>query len=101
MARVVWHLEVLEEIDTEPAMRELADAVASDARELAPKGETGGLAAGISVEDVTRDHAIIHSTAENPRSSPEHAEYPLWVETGTHRSKAHPYLRPAAWKYRS
>lgn len=101
MARVVLYPEVLEEIDTKPAMQDLADAIAEDARMLAPKGETLGLASGIEVSDVTRDHALITSHAENPRSSEGNREYPEWVEMGTHRSKARPYMRPAALKYRS
>lgn len=101
MARVVLHPEVLEEIDTEPAMRDLAEGIAADARVLAAKGRTLGLSSGITVAEVDGEHAIIHSTAENPRSSPDNAEYPEWVELGTHRSKARPYLRPAALKYRT
>lgn len=101
MARVVLHLENLDEIDTEGAMRDLAEGIAADARRLAPKGKTLRLSEGISVTEVTKDHAIIESVAENPRSSPEHAAYPYWVEKGTKRSKAHPYMRPAAYRYRT
>jgi hypothetical protein len=101
MARVVMHPEALEEIDTEEAMRKIADGIADDARRLAKKGKTGGLAAGITVTEVTKDHAVIESTARNPRSSPEHAAYPLYVEKGTGRSKAQPYMRPAAYRYRT
>lgn len=101
MARVVLHLEALDEIDTEPAMRKIADDVADDARRLAAKGKTLGLSEGISVTEVTHSGAIIESKAENPRSSPENATYPYWVEKGTNRSKAQPYLRPAAYRYRS
>jgi hypothetical protein len=101
VARVVLHLEALDEIDTEDAMRSIAEGVAEDARRLAAKGKTLGLSGGISVTSVTKDGAIIESTARNPRSSPEHASYPYWVEKGTKRSKARPYLRPAALKYRT
>jgi hypothetical protein len=101
VARVVLHLEALDEIDTEPTMRELAEDIAGDARVLAAKGKTLGLSSGISVTEVSKDRAVIESTARNPRSSPEHAAYPYWVEKGTKRSKARPYMRPAALKYRS
>lgn len=101
MARVVLYPEVLDEIDTKPAMQDLADAVAADARENAAKGKTLGLSEGIEVTGVTDSQAIIESHATNPRSSPENAEYPLWVEKGTGRSRARPYLRPAAYKYRT
>jgi hypothetical protein len=101
VARFVIHEDALDDIDTEPVMRDIADAIAADARRLAPKGRTGRLAAGIRVAEVSDSHAIIESTARNPRSSEEHAEYPYWVEKGTRRSKARPYMRPAAYKYRA
>lgn len=100
MARVVLHLDAVDEIDTEDAMRKVAEEIAADARRLAPKGKTLGLSSGISVTEVTKDRAVIESTARNPRSSPENASYPYWVEKGTNRSKARPYLRLAALKYR-
>lgn len=101
MARVVVYDDVVDDIDGKQVMRDLADAIAADARGLAAKGKTGGLAGGIRVAEVSSDRAIIESTAKNPRSSPGHQEYPFWVEKGTKRSKARPYMRPAAYRYRS
>lgn len=101
MARFVIHEEALDDIDTEPVMRDVAEAIATDARMLAEKGKTLGLSSGISVTEVSDSHAIIESTARNPRSSPENAAYPYHVEKGTRRSKAKPYMRPAAYRYRA
>lgn len=101
MARFVIHEEALDDIDTEPVMQSIADDVADDARRYAPKGKTLQLSQGIRVAEVSRDHAVIESTAKNPRSSPEHAEYPYWVEKGTSDTKAQPYMKPAAYKYRT
>lgn len=101
MARVVLYEENLDLIDTEPAVRDIADAVAADARRFARKGKTLGLSEGIRVAEVSKDHAIIESTASNPRSSAGHAAYPRWVEKGTSRSRAFPYLRLAALRYRT
>lgn len=101
MARVVLHLENLENIDTEDAMRDILEEIADDARRRAPKGRTLRLSEGIRVAEVRNDGGIVESTAANPRSSPEHAEYPLWVEKGTKRSTARPYLKPAAYEYRT
>lgn len=101
MARVVIYEGALDDLDGEQVMRDLADAIAGDARDLAERGKTGGLAGGIRVAEVSGDRAIIESTAKNLRSSPGHQEYPFWVEKGTKRSKAKPYMRPAAYKYRS
>lgn len=101
MARVVVNKEAVDGIDTEQAARDILDAIVVDARARAPKGRTGRLAAGIRVASVSRDGGIVESRAENPRSSEGHEEYPVWVEKGTKRSKAQPYLRPAATKYRT
>jgi NH3-dependent NAD+ synthetase len=101
VARWVIHEDALDELDTEPVMRKVAEDIAADARRFAAKGKTLGLSGGISVTEVSDSHAIIESTAVNPRSSPEHADYPYFVEKGTHRSKARPYMRPAAYRYRT
>lgn len=101
MARIVLHLENLERIDTTDAMRKIAEDVAEDARRFAAKGRTLGLSRGISVIEVRNNHAVIQSVARNPRSSPEHAAYPLWVERGTSDTRAEPFLRPAAYRYRT
>lgn len=100
MARVVVYYERLDEIDTSDAMRKIADAVARDARVLVPK-ETGRLASGISVTEVRNGHAVIQVSARNPRSNDPHKPYPFWVEKGTHKNRAHPFLRPAAYRYRT
>lgn len=100
MARVVVHEEALNEIDTEPVMRKVADLIVADAIANAEKGKTLGLSRGIRVVSVSDTLAVIESTAENPRSSPGHKEYPYFVEKGTGRSKANPYFRRAALRYR-
>lgn len=101
MARWVVDEGALDDVDTEQVMRDVAEMIATDARALAAKGRTLGLSTGISVPEVSDTHAVIQSEARNPRSSPEHAAYPYWVEKGTGRSKARPYMRPAAYRYRS
>lgn len=100
MARVVVHEEALDEIDTEPIMRKVAEAIVADAIVNAEKGKTLGLSTGIRVVSVSDTLAVIESAARNPRSSPEHAEYPYFVEKGTGRSRARPYFRRAGLKYR-
>lgn len=101
MARWEIHEDAVEDIDTEPIMRRIAEAVAADARVEAAKGKTLGLSTGISVTDVTDRRAVIQSVARNPRSSPEEQDYPYFVEKGTGRSRARPYMRPAAYRYRT
>lgn len=101
MARVVVNEENLELIDTERAVRDILEDIAAEARRNARRGRTQGLVEGIRVVDVTKNGGRVESTARNPRSSAEHAAYPRWVEKGTRRSRAFPYLRPAALKYRT
>lgn len=101
MARVLVHEQALNDVDTTWVMRDVAEAIASDARRLAAKGATKQLSTGIRVASVSRSHAIIESTAQNPRSNVPHKEYPYWVEKGTRRSKARPFMRPAAYRYRT
>jgi hypothetical protein len=101
VARFVIDVDAIDDVDTEQVMGEIAEAIAVDARTNAAKGKTLGLSGGISVTEVSDTRAVIESTAKNPRSSPEHAEYPWWVEKGTSDTKAQPYLKPAAMKYRS
>lgn len=101
MSRWVIHEENVDQIDTTPVMRDLAGSIATDARMLAEKGKTLGLSGGISVTEVSRTRAVVQSVARNPRSSPEHADYPYFVEKGTSRSRARPFMRPAAYRYRT
>ena len=100
MARIVLHLENLDEVDTEPLLRRLANEVAADARRLAPK-RTGRLAASIHVAEVTDRHAIVQADPRNPDASAGDEPYAGFVERGTSDTPAQPFLRPALLRYRS
>lgn len=101
MARWVLYPETLNEVPTEPLLRDLAESVADDARRLAPQGATGNLKASIGVDGVYPNAAYVSATPRNESSPPGEQAYAYYVEKGTSRMGAQPFLRPALYRYRS
>lgn len=104
MARWVLHPEALGEVPTEPLLRHLAEDVARDAEARAPE-RTGRLKLETDVADVHPDAAYVVAKPRNP-SDERHghageAPYAYFVEKGTSRAKAQPFLRPALFQYRA
>lgn len=99
MTRWVLHTDALDDVDTEPLLRHLADDIAADARALAPE-RTGDLKASIRVEEVDDHHAVVVADATRQQKKGPEA-YAYWVEKGTSDTKAQPFLRPALYKYRA
>lgn len=100
MARWRVYAERVEQVDTSGLLRSLARDVARDAAiEVAKR--TGRASQNIDVTSVSDRRAIVTASPENPRSSPGHREYGAWLERGTSRSEAKPYLRPATYRYRA
>lgn len=100
MARWVLHVENVDEVDTEPLLRRLAGEIAQDAKRLAPV-RTGRLRESIHVSEVSDSHAIIEANPRNPGNDPEDQPYAGFVERGTSDTPAQPFMRPAAYRYRS
>lgn len=98
MARFVLHTENLDQADTGPLMRYLAEDVAAKMREFAPE-DKGYLKAGVSITELDDDHAVI--TSVRPESGEDREEVPVYVERGTSDTRAQPYMRPALYIYRS
>lgn len=96
MAKWVIHWGNAARINTSPLLRQLAEDVASDARAIAPV-RTGALRAGIHVGAVGEDSAIVVSERHVPGEDPN---VPFYVERGTSKMAAQPYLRPALYRYR-
>ena len=71
----------------------IGDEVAADAQRFAPV-DTGLLRSGIHAEppEKTASGWSVRVVAD--------ASYAFWVERGTSRMRARPYLRPALWKRR-
>jgi hypothetical protein len=101
MARWELHPEALNEVRTEPLLRDLAEDVAADARRLAKRGETGNLKESIGVAGVYSNAAYVSANPRNPHDPPGEDAYAFYVEKGTSHSGAQPFLRPALYRYRS
>lgn len=74
---------------TDSAIDRVAEQVANDARRLAPI-DTGTLRASIHVEKSRRGERDVVASAP----------YAGYVEVGTSRSRAQPFLRPALYQSR-
>jgi hypothetical protein len=99
MARWDLHPEVVDLIDTEPPMRQLAEDIRDDARAIVTK-DTGRTAEAIHVELVTRTRAVIVSDAARAEENGEE-HYDAYLELGTaEHGHAQPFLRPAAQTFR-
>lgn len=82
--------DMLDESDSEleAMMQTTANRIERDAKSMAPVGETGNLRASIENEVESKRKAIIAEVGSN-------VEYAPYVEYGTSRMEAQPYLRPA------
>lgn len=99
--RWVLHPEVIGEIPTEPLLRDLAEDVARDAEALAPM-RTGALKTSVHIDNVFSNAAYVQANPRDPKDvKPEEQPYAYFVEKGTSRMAAQPFLRPALYKYRS
>lgn len=71
-----------------PATFEIALAVRDLARSLAKKGETGNLRRSIKAERVGKMESRVYC-------DPDIADYAIYVEYGTRKARAQPFMRPA------
>lgn len=99
MARVVVYYEKLNEIDTAPLLRKLAEDVVEDARAIVTK-DTERTAESIHVASVDRSTAVVAADAARAQANGEE-HYDYWLEKGTSDTEAQPFLRPAVYKRRS
>lgn len=97
--RWVLHPEVINEIQTEPLLRELAEDVARDAQALAPQ-RTGELKTSVHVDGVYANAAYVQANARDAKDRPGEQAYAYFVEKGTSFMAAQPFMRPALYKYR-
>ena len=92
MAHVEWNGNVGSaevQAATDEVLAKIAAEVAADAQRLAPV-DTGLLRSSIDSELTGPGHAKVHA----------HAPYAFWVEAGTSRMRARPFLRPALFRAR-
>lgn len=95
MARLVmrrgWENDLLRVAAVDEALHRVADEVAADAADAAPK-DTGEGAASIHAEEVAGEWRVTWD--------PEH-DYMRYQEFGTEHMAARPFLRPAARRHSS
>lgn len=93
-------------VDATPLMRHLGTAIEHDMKAIVPV-DTGALRSGIYVDDVTRTSFRVYSgrhvtrLSKHGRPEADDPKVPIYVERGTSKMRAQPYMRPATYRYRS
>lgn len=100
MARFVIREEVLDDVDTEQVLRNVAEEIAADARRIVAV-RSSRTKLSIRVAAVSKNHAVIVADPKNPRSSPSKKAYGAHLERGTSDTRAQPFMRPAGYRYRT
>lgn len=99
--RFVIHADSLDKIDPGPLLDELAEDVAADMRRLAPV-DTGDMVSTIRVLSYgakkTRS-VVVGGIPGKVTGNP--VDYPVYVERGTSRMAAQPFMAPATYRYRT
>lgn len=103
--RWVIHEKRLDLVNTEPTMARLTELVEEDMKRLVPK-DKHVLVRGIQTAFVRADRSRIVITRPGGgggwgKDQAQYAEeVPYFVEYGTHRHHAQPFIRPAVYKKR-
>jgi HK97 gp10 family phage protein len=87
-------------VDAGPLLRDLADDVADVMRDLAPV-DTGDMRSTIRVLDVTANNARIGAGGIPGAVTGNLVDYVVYVERGTSKMSAQPFMRPALYRYRA
>lgn len=98
MTRFVIYAENVDNIDTGDLLKHLAGDVESAASRLAPVDE-GDLAASIEAQEPIDDSVRVNVGGEG-KVTGKTVDYPVFVEEGTSRMAAQPYMKPALFRYR-
>lgn len=82
-------------------LEECADFLKEKAKEYCPV-DTGALQASIGAEPVGNRHVVIYAGGDSLTNAgnDKHVDYAPYVEFGTSRSPAQPFLRPAKENHR-
>lgn len=90
-----WHLQV-EKACRDLLERKIGPAIVADARDIVPVDE-GNLKNSLAFELIADDTLRVGSDTSY---LPEGEDYSLYVELGTSKMAAQPYLRPALYRQR-
>ncbi len=100
MARFVLHPDALGQVDTRPLLRHLGEDVAGDMRRIVAVDE-GDLLSTIRVDEPTRTAIAVRAGGQRGTATGKMVDYHLFVERGTSRMRAQPFIRPALYRYRA
>ena len=86
-------------VDTAPLLRHLADDVAEVMGQLSPV-DSGDMRSTIRVEGASEDVATVAVGGIPGEVTGELVDYAHFVERGTSKMSAQPFMRPALYRYR-
>lgn len=86
-------------VDTAPLLRHLADDVAEVMGQLSPVDE-GDMRSTIRVEDGGDDKIVVAVGGIPGKVTGKPVNYVRYVEQGTSKMSAQPFMRPALYRYR-
>lgn len=98
--RWVIHLDELNRLDARDLLDDLADDVADDMRRLGAV-DTGDMVSTVRVLDRGRRSVKVAVGGIKGKVTGRKVDYHLYVEEGTSKMKAQPFIRPALYRYRS
>jgi HK97 gp10 family phage protein len=87
-------------VDTRPLLNHLANDVADVMRTLAPVDE-GDMVSTIRPHKATLSRVKIVVGGIRGKVTGKPVNYARFVEQGTSKASAQPFMRPALWRYRS
>ncbi len=97
--RFIVHPDALGKIDTGPLLTELAELVADDMRPITPV-DTGDMVSTVRVLSAGKKKRVAVGGI-NGKVTGNYVDYAVYVERGTSRMAAQPFMRPALYRYRS
>jgi HK97 gp10 family phage protein len=99
-SRFVVYPDAMNRIEYGPLLDHLAEDVASDARRLAPVDE-GDMVSTIRVLKSGKKARKIAVGGIKGKVTGKPVDYAVYVERGTSKMAAQPFMKPALYRYRS
>lgn len=99
MTHFVIYEDSADDINVDELLRYLAGDVESVASHLAPVDE-GDLAASIEAQEPIGDSVRVNVGGAG-KVTGKPVDYPVFVEEGTSKMEAQPYMKPALFRYRT
>lgn len=97
----VIHRDELGRLDTAPLLADLGEDVAEDMRRIAPV-DTGDMVSTVRVRSFGSKRTVRVLAGGIPgKVTRRLVDYVVYVERGTSKMAAQPFMRPALYRYRS